>query len=49
MRGGGVRRDAAAGLAPGSRVEIVPDAGHFLLVERPGPVNDLILSFLDGR
>jgi pimeloyl-ACP methyl ester carboxylesterase len=35
-------------LAPGSRVELVPDAGHFLQLERPGVVNDLIAEFLGG-
>jgi pimeloyl-ACP methyl ester carboxylesterase len=31
---------------PGSRVELVDDAGHFLHVERPDAVNRLILDFL---
>jgi pimeloyl-ACP methyl ester carboxylesterase len=32
--------------APGSRVELVDDAGHFLHLERPDTVNALILDFL---
>jgi pimeloyl-ACP methyl ester carboxylesterase len=31
---------------PGSRYEIVPDAGHFLQLEQPEAVNRLILDFL---
>jgi len=31
---------------PGSRVEVVDDAGHFLHVERPDAVNRLVLDFL---
>jgi pimeloyl-ACP methyl ester carboxylesterase len=37
-------RDA---LAPGSAVEVVPDAGHFLQLERPELVNQLIGRFLE--
>ena len=38
---------AAASLtAPGSRVEVVDDAGHFLHLERPDVVNRLILEHL---
>ncbi|GAA1901001.1 alpha/beta fold hydrolase [Williamsia serinedens] len=33
-------------LPEGSAVEIVPDAGHFLQVERPEEVNRLVLDFL---
>ena len=33
-------------LGPGSEVEILDDAGHFLLVERPERVNPRILGFL---
>lgn len=32
--------------APGSRVEVVDDAGHFLHLERPDVVHDLIADFL---
>lgn len=32
--------------APGSRYEIVPDAGHFLQLEQPEAVNRLIVDFL---
>ena len=35
-------------LAAGSRVEIVPDAGHFLHLERPDVVNPLVVEFLTG-
>jgi pimeloyl-ACP methyl ester carboxylesterase len=35
-------------LAEGSEVVIVPDAGHFLQLERPKEVNDHILRFLDS-
>jgi pimeloyl-ACP methyl ester carboxylesterase len=34
-------------LSPGSRVEKVKDAGHFLQVQQPAMVNRLILEFLD--
>jgi pimeloyl-ACP methyl ester carboxylesterase len=39
-------KDAAAHLPPGSRVEQVADAGHFLHLERPDEVNRLILDWL---
>ena len=44
----GVELAAAAGdfLAPGSRVEIVADTGHFLHVERPDVVNRLVLDWV---
>jgi pimeloyl-ACP methyl ester carboxylesterase len=32
--------------SPGSRMEIVDDAGHFLQVEQPAAVNQLVLDFL---
>ena len=38
--------DAATGLAPGSRVEIVADAGHFLQLDRPDEVAALALDWL---
>lgn len=34
--------------SPGSRTVILPDVGHFLQVEAPGPVNDLIIEHLCG-
>ena len=32
--------------APGSRYEVVPDAGHFLQLEQPEVVNGHIVGFL---
>jgi pimeloyl-ACP methyl ester carboxylesterase len=40
--------DVAAALSEGSRHVRVADAGHFLHLERPDEVNDLILAFLAG-
>ncbi len=40
--------DAASALAPGSRVVPVPDAGHFLHLEKPGEVNRQILAWITG-
>ena len=39
---------AAARLPDTARVEIVAGAGHFLQVERPDVVNELIADFLTG-
>jgi pimeloyl-ACP methyl ester carboxylesterase len=42
--------DPLAHLAPGSRLEVLERAGHFLQLERPEQVNRLILDWcLDGR
>ncbi|MFD5825092.1 alpha/beta fold hydrolase [Lentzea sp. NPDC060358] len=38
--------DAATGLAAGSRVEVVPGAGHFLQLDRPDEVAALALDWL---
>jgi pimeloyl-ACP methyl ester carboxylesterase len=35
--------------SPGSRTVILPDVGHFLQVEQPDTVNDLIIDHLRGR
>jgi pimeloyl-ACP methyl ester carboxylesterase len=39
-------RDVAQHLAPGSRFEALPGAGHFLHLERPGVVNERILRWI---
>lgn len=39
---------AEAYLGPGSKVAILPGAGHFVHLERPDEVNALILDFLSG-
>ncbi|MQA93728.1 MAG: alpha/beta fold hydrolase [Streptosporangiales bacterium] len=44
--GVGLTEDAGAHLGPGSRVEVVPDAGHFLHLERAKAVNRLILDWV---
>jgi pimeloyl-ACP methyl ester carboxylesterase len=41
-------QDAELHLAPGSKLEVVADAGHFLQVEKPAAVNDRILSWVSG-
>jgi pimeloyl-ACP methyl ester carboxylesterase len=37
--------DAHEGLAPGSRVEVLPGAGHFLHLEQPDTVAELVLEW----
>lgn len=34
--------------SPGSRMEVVDDAGHFLQLERPDVVNQLVVDFITG-
>jgi pimeloyl-ACP methyl ester carboxylesterase len=34
--------------SPGSRAELVPNAGHFLQYEQPAHVNGLVSGFLVG-
>lgn len=34
--------------SPGSRMEVIDDAGHFLQLERPDVVNALVVDFLTG-
>jgi pimeloyl-ACP methyl ester carboxylesterase len=41
-------RDTLAELSADSRVEIVDDTGHFLHLEKPQPVNRLIVEWLTG-
>jgi pimeloyl-ACP methyl ester carboxylesterase len=41
-------QDAELHLAPGSKLEVVADTGHFLQVEKPAAVNDRILSWVSG-
>jgi pimeloyl-ACP methyl ester carboxylesterase len=43
---GGDTSAVLAQLPPGSRAEVVPDAGHFLQLERPDVVNARILDWL---
>jgi pimeloyl-ACP methyl ester carboxylesterase len=42
-----VQEDTVLGhLGPGSRVALVPGAGHFLHLERPEAVNGLVVGFV---
>ena len=43
---GATPESLASHLPPGARVETLPDAGHFLHIERPREVADLVLGFL---
>lgn len=45
----GVGMRGLAALIPDSRLEIVDDAGHFLLFERPDAVASLMVAFLAAR
>jgi pimeloyl-ACP methyl ester carboxylesterase len=44
--GAGLARTAQEFLAPGSRVAIIEDTGHFLHLEKPAEVNTLILDWV---
>ena len=44
-----VVRDTGRYLAPGSRMEVVDDVGHFLHLERPELVNERIVAWVTGK
>lgn len=39
---------AMGDLIPGSRLEIVPDAGHLLTMEQPENYNQIVLQFIQA-
>ena len=43
---GRIWRSTEPFLAPGSRVAVIDDAGHFLHLEKPGEVNEHILAWV---
>lgn len=43
-----VASDAGQFLSPGSRMEVIEGTGHFLHVERPREVNELVVQWLRG-
>ena len=46
MGGGMPPSEAEPYLPPGARIEVVADAGHFVHIEQPRAVADLVLEFL---
>jgi pimeloyl-ACP methyl ester carboxylesterase len=44
--GAPTEEDVLANLAPGSRAEIIDGVGHFLQLEKPDVVNDLVIEWL---
>jgi len=40
-----VRVDPCRELMPAMRIELIPDAGHWVQYERPEPVNRLLIEF----
>lgn len=39
-------RDAERHLSPGSQLDVIPDAGHFLHLERPAEVSRRVLAWV---
>jgi pimeloyl-ACP methyl ester carboxylesterase len=42
-------RDTERYLAPGSRMDVIEDAGHFLHLEQPEAVNERIVAWVSGK